>query len=86
MGKTVRELMLNIFEKCAGASGCDVCRLHMEDDCLFFPELYRLQDQADESELSFSASDLHNLIDLCTMLCPCQDIKMLILKVECLKK
>ena len=72
MGKTVRELILTVFEKCAGASGCDVCRLHMEDDCLFFPELYRLQDQADESELPFSTSDLHSLIDLCTMcgLCP----------------
>ncbi|MGM0655478.1 MAG: hypothetical protein ACQETR_09205 [Thermodesulfobacteriota bacterium] len=42
-------LMLKIFEKCVGNSGCEVCRPHMGDDCLFFPELYRLHDLAQES-------------------------------------
>ncbi|ACN14518.1 GlpC [Desulforapulum autotrophicum HRM2] len=56
----------------------------MEDDCLFFPELYRLQDQADESGLPPNTRELRNLIDLCTLcgLCPCQDIKMLILQAK----
>ncbi len=84
MGKSGKELILTVFEKCAGDSGCGVCRLHMEDDCLFFPELYRLQDQADNSGLPISTRELRNLIDLCTLcgLCPCQDIKMLVLQAK----
>mgnify|MGYP002639435289 FL=1 len=78
------DLILTVFKKCAGKSGCDVCRLHMEDDCLFFPELYRLQDKTEESRLSVSTKDLRHLLDLCTLcgLCPCPDIRMLILQAK----
>ncbi|MBU0464002.1 MAG: hypothetical protein KKD21_02335, partial [Proteobacteria bacterium] len=84
MSLSPEDLILKVFEKCAGKSGCDVCRLHMEDDCLFFPELYRLQDEAEESRLSVSTKDLRHLLDLCTLcgLCPCPDIRMLILQAK----
>ncbi|WP_299982453.1 heterodisulfide reductase-related iron-sulfur binding cluster [Desulfobacula sp.] len=84
MSLSPEDLILKVFEKCAGKSGCDVCRLHMEEDCLFFPELYRLQDQAEEARLSVCAKDLRHLLDLCTLcgLCPCQDIRMFILQAK----
>jgi len=43
MGKTVKELILTVFEKCAGASGCEVCRLHMEDEASFTRTLHFLK-------------------------------------------
>jgi glycerol-3-phosphate dehydrogenase subunit C len=81
---SAKNLILTIFEKCAGKSGCDVCRLHMEDDCLFFPELYRLNDKSEESNLPVCKKDIHRLIDTCTLcgLCPCQDIRMLIIQAK----
>ena len=81
---SAKQLILKVFEKCAGVSGCDVCRLHMEDDCLFFPELYRLNDQAEASGIPVSSKDLFYLLDICTLcgLCPCQDIRMLILQAK----
>ena len=84
MGSGFNTLMLKIFEKCAGKSGCEVCRLHMEDDCLFFPELYRLQDLAQESGAPLNKTDLRPLIHLCTMcgLCPCNDIRELLLQAK----
>ena len=45
MSTTSKDLILKIFEKCAGYCGCDVCRTHLDEDCLFFPELYRLNDE-----------------------------------------
>ncbi|MBF0573684.1 MAG: FeS-binding protein [Desulfamplus sp.] len=67
-------LIIKIIETC---TNCDVCRMHMEDDCLFFPELYRLYDESEESGISIKKSDLRNLVDLCTMcgLCPCPEIR-----------
>ena len=84
MNTSAEKSVLKIFEKCAGKSGCEVCRPHMADDCLFFPELFRLQDQTEDSGLPLSTSSLCQLLDLCTMcgLCPCQDIKMLILQAK----
>jgi glycerol-3-phosphate dehydrogenase subunit C len=84
MNATAEKFALKIFEKCAGRSGCEVCKLHMEDDCLFFPELYRLQDQSDKSGLAVCAKELRNLIDLCTLCgsCPCKDIRMLVLQAK----
>jgi glycerol-3-phosphate dehydrogenase subunit C len=77
-------LMLKIFEKCAGNSGCEVCRLHMEDDCLFFPELYCLHDLARDSGTPLSEMDLRPLIHLCTLcgICPCHDIKEILLQAK----
>ena len=56
----------------------------MEEDCLFFPELYRLSDLAQDSEIPLSETDLRPLIHLCTMcgLCPCQDIRELLLQAK----
>jgi glycerol-3-phosphate dehydrogenase subunit C len=81
---TAENIIIKIFEKCAGDAGCEVCRPHMEDDCLFFPELYRLHDQASTSELSFSPGEITSLLDLCTLcgLCPCKDVRMLILEAK----
>ncbi|MFH2057747.1 MAG: hypothetical protein ABIJ59_02465 [Pseudomonadota bacterium] len=84
MGMSSKDLVLKVFEKCAGKSGCDLCRLHMEDDCLFFPELYGLNDQAEESGLPVCTEDLRCLLNSCTLcgLCPCQDIRMTILQAK----
>ncbi len=77
-------LVLEMFKKCAGRSGCEVCREHMEEDCLFFPEMYRLHDLALETGTPLAEMDLASLVDLCTLcgLCPCQDIRMLVLKAK----
>jgi glycerol-3-phosphate dehydrogenase subunit C len=76
--------ILEIFKKCAGRSGCEVCREHMEEDCLFFPEMYRLQDFSQETGTPLADMDLASLVELCTLcgLCPCQDIRMLVLKAK----
>jgi hypothetical protein len=34
MDESFISLVLEIFKKCAGRSGCEVCREHMEEDCL----------------------------------------------------
>jgi glycerol-3-phosphate dehydrogenase subunit C len=84
MSKSAKDIVLKIFEKCAGNSGCEVCRPHMEDDCLFFPELYRLNDKTEDTGSPYSTNELCHLLDLCTLcgLCPCQDIRMLVLKAK----
>jgi glycerol-3-phosphate dehydrogenase subunit C len=77
-------LVLEIFKKCAGRSGCEVCREHMEEDCLFFPEIYRMQDLTEEIGTPPDEKALASLVDLCTLcgLYPCQDIRMLVLKAK----
>ncbi len=84
MDESFSSLVLEIFKKCAGRSGCEVCREHMEEDCLFFPEMYRLQDLAEKTGTPPSGRDLVSLVDLCTLcgLCPCQDIRTLVLKAK----
>jgi hypothetical protein len=84
MGESFTSLVLEIFKKCAGRSGCEVCREHMEEDCLFFPEMYRLHDLAEETGTPPSNRDLSSLVNLCTLcgLCPCQDIRILVLKAK----
>ena len=78
------ELVQTIFQKCAGTSGCEVCRPHMHEDCLFFPELYRLQDEFVDKGNPLDSKSVGKLIDLCTLfgLCPCPDVRMLILKTK----
>lgn len=84
MTPSAENLIMKIFETCAGHSGCDVCRLHMENDCLFFPELYRLNDTVKDPLSPFNPDELLHLLDLCTLcgLCPCPDIRMLILQAK----
>ena len=81
MASDFTSLVLEIFKKCAGRSGCEVCREHMEEDCLFFPQMYHLHDLAEETGTPPSDRDLASLVDLCTLcgLCPCQDIRTLVL-------
>ncbi|HSL60896.1 MAG TPA: heterodisulfide reductase-related iron-sulfur binding cluster [Desulfotignum sp.] len=84
MATDFTSLVLEIFKKCAGRSGCEVCREHMEEDCLFFPEMYRRHHLAEESGTSVDEKALASLVDLCTLcgLCPCQDIRVLVLKAK----
>ncbi len=84
MASDFTSLVLKIFKKCAGRSGCEVCREHMEEDCLFFPEMYRLHDLAEETGTPPDEKTMASLVDLCTLcgLCPCQDIRMLVLKAK----
>nr|WP_320017051.1 heterodisulfide reductase-related iron-sulfur binding cluster [uncultured Desulfobacter sp.] len=84
MTTPAESIIQEIFNKCAGTSGCEVCRSHMEEDCLFFPELYELHDEFVEKRQRIPNNRLNELINLCTFcgLCPCQDIRMLILKAK----
>jgi glycerol-3-phosphate dehydrogenase subunit C len=84
MSTTSKDLILKIFEKCAGYCGCDVCRTHLDEDCLFFPELYRLNDELIEQGETLDNKTIRQLLDLCTMcgLCPCADIRTLILQTK----
>ncbi len=56
----------------------------MEEDCLFFPELYRLSDEVLEKGETLDQKSLARLLDLCTLcgLCPCPDVRMLILAAK----
>lgn len=62
-----------LIELCAD---CDTCRTLMEEDCVFFPRLYRLWDQEKEEGIPISAPQLRELAELCTAcgLCPCPRI------------
>ncbi len=84
MSTSSKDLILKIFEKCAGSCGCDVCRTHLDEDCLFFTELYRLNDELLEQGGTLDNKIISQLLDLCTMcgLCPCPDIRMLILQAK----
>ena len=70
---TPQHIMRSIIELCAD---CDTCRTLMDQDCLFFPELYRLWDQEKEGGVSIGETQLRGLVDLCTLcgLCPCPKI------------
>jgi len=61
------------MELCAD---CDTCRTMLEEECVFFPELYRLWDRERESGIPVTDAEMRNLVNLCTMcgLCPCPNI------------
>ncbi len=63
-----------VIEAC---SDCDVCRHLMDADCLFFPQLYRLWDQEQETGEPASSRELRDLTDRCNFcaLCPCPNIR-----------
>ena len=71
--RTPQEILRGVLDLCAD---CEVCRNHMEEECAFFPELYRLWDQQDESGVSIPEADLRRLVERCTLcgLCPCARI------------
>lgn len=68
--KSPQEIVRDVLELCAD---CDTCRTLMEEDCVFFPELYRLWDREKEAGVPIAEEDLRNVVDLCTLcgLCPC---------------
>ena len=70
---TPQHIMRSIIELCAD---CDTCRTLMDQDCLFFPGLYRLWDQEKEDGIPISEEQQRRLTDLCTLcgLCPCPKI------------
>jgi glycerol-3-phosphate dehydrogenase subunit C len=79
--KTPQEILRSAIELCAD---CDTCRFLMEEDCAFFPELYRLWDQETETAAPISETDLRRLTELCTLcgLCPCPRIPMDVMEAK----
>jgi glycerol-3-phosphate dehydrogenase subunit C len=79
--KTPQEILRGVVELCAD---CDTCRFLMEEDCAFFPELYRLWDQETETGVPISDAELRRLADLCTLcgLCPCPRIPMDVMEAK----
>lgn len=71
--KSSREIVRCVVELCAD---CDTCRTLMEEDCMFFPELYRLWDREKEDGVPITEAELRSLVELCTLcgLCPCPRI------------
>jgi len=71
--KSPQEIIRAVLELCAD---CDTCRTHMEEECVFFPELYRLWDKQNEGGIPISEAELRRLVELCTFcgLCPCPKI------------
>ena len=78
-----QELLRKVMEQCAD---CDVCRTLMEEDCVFFPELYRLWDQEKEHRDPITAAQLRRLSELCTLcgICPCPRIPMRVMEAKSL--
>lgn len=72
-------IICGVIDACAD---CDTCRFLMNDDCLFFPELYRLVDREKESGQAAPDHELKGLVELCTLcgLCPCPNIRNDIIK------
>ena len=73
VNQTPQKIIRDAIELCAG---CDTCRTLMDEDCVFFPELYRLWDRENEEGIPISEMELRNLVELCTLcgLCPCPNI------------
>jgi glycerol-3-phosphate dehydrogenase subunit C len=74
-------LVRKVITACAD---CDTCRFLMNEDCLFFPALYRTADREAESDRPCSDRELRELIDLCTLcgLCPCPNIRNDIMRAK----
>ncbi len=76
-----RQIIREVMKLCAN---CDTCRNMLEEDCAFFLELYRLQDQEQEQGLAVSDAQLRRLTELCTFcgLCPCPKVPMDIMEAK----
>jgi glycerol-3-phosphate dehydrogenase subunit C len=81
--KSPQKIIRDAVELCAD---CDTCRTHMEEECVFFPELYRLWDKETETGIHISDRELRKLAELCTLcgLCPCPGIPAGIMEAKSL--
>lgn len=79
--KTPQKIIRDVIELCAD---CDTCRTLMEEDCPFFPELYRLWDREKERGIPIAAADLRGLVELCTLcgLCPCPRVPVDVMEAK----
>lgn len=78
---TPQQLLRDVLTLCAD---CDTCRTMMEEDCAFFIELYRLQDQEREDGIPISEEQFRYLAELCTFcgLCPCPKVPMDVMEAK----
>lgn len=78
---TPQKLLRDVLTLCAD---CDTCRTMMEEDCAFFIELYRLQDQEREEGVPISDEQFRYLAELCTFcgLCPCPRVPMDVMEAK----
>jgi len=74
-------IVRNVIHGCAD---CDTCRHLMNEDCLFFPALYRLVDREVDTRRPSSDHELRCLVELCTLcgLCPCPNIRNDVIKAK----
>ncbi len=74
-------IIRSVIDACAD---CDTCRFLMNEDCLFFPALYRLVDREVDSGRRALGQDGKALTDLCTLcgLCPCPNIRTQIVEAK----
>jgi glycerol-3-phosphate dehydrogenase subunit C len=79
--KSSREILDSVLDLCAD---CDTCRTLMDEDCAFFPELYRLWDQEKEDGRPISDDQVRQLVELCTLcgLCPCPRIPIEVMEAK----
>ncbi len=79
--QTPQQILREVIRLCAD---CDTCRTMMEEDCAFFIELYRLQDQEQEEEVPITEAQLRYLAELCTLcgLCPCPKVPMDVMEAK----
>jgi glycerol-3-phosphate dehydrogenase subunit C len=79
--QTPQEILRRVMELCAD---CDTCRFLMDEDCAFFPELYRLWDGEKEGGQPVSEAQFRRLADLCTLcgLCPCPRIPIDVMEAK----
>ena len=74
-------LIRKVVDACAD---CDTCRFLMNDDCLFFPALYRLVDNEAKTGRPSSDHELRQLVECCTLcgLCPCPNIRTEVMRAK----
>lgn len=74
-------IVRRVIHACAD---CDTCRHLMNEDCLFFPALYRLVDREVAAGQPGSDNELRALVELCTLcgLCPCPKIRTDVIKAK----
>ena len=78
---TPQEIIRSVVQLCAD---CDTCRPIMDEDCVFFPELYRLWDQENQSGIPITEAELRSLVETCTLcgLCPCPGVPADVMKAK----
>jgi glycerol-3-phosphate dehydrogenase subunit C len=79
--QTPQQIIREVVRLCAD---CDTCRTMMEQDCAFFVELYRLQDQEQAEGKPITEEQLRYLTELCTLcgLCPCPRVPMDVMEAK----